>query len=277
MLENSAMLIDLTINMWTGRKMDKQISAEIDIAKNTKTQAGNYHKKLLAGTKSLDNLASMANAIRQWHYKNTLPWSDSGSRLLPMANFFDYKQQLSQLEQDFNNEVDNFLTAYPTLVQAAAFQLGNLFNNDEYPDVDKLRNRFRFSYAFMPLPSAGDFRVDMEEQYRRELQEQYEKFYQTRINDAMRDAWDRLHECLERISMRLDGEEKQVFRDTLVTNAVEMCDMLTKLNITNDPKLEQARKKLESALIGVTADDLRKDKSLRKDTKARVDEILAMF
>jgi hypothetical protein len=56
-----------------------------------------------------------------------------------------------------------------------------------------------------------------------------------------------------------------------------MCDLLTKLNVTNDTKLEMARKKLESALVGVTPKDLRDDDALRLDTKAKVDEILSMF
>ena len=44
MIQNSAMLIDLNISTWTGRKMDKKVSEEIDQAKNTKSRAGNYHK-----------------------------------------------------------------------------------------------------------------------------------------------------------------------------------------------------------------------------------------
>ena len=53
--------------------------------------------------------------------------------------------------------------------------------------------------------------------------------------------------------------------------------MLTKLNITNDAKLEAARQELEKALCGLTANDLRKDDATRKDVKARVDQILSMF
>ena len=47
--------------------------------------------------------------------------------------------------------------------------------------------------------------------------------------------------------------------------------------MANDSKLESARKKLESVLVGVTPKDLREDIDLRKDTKAKVDEILSMF
>lgn len=277
MIQNSSMLVDLNISVWTGRKMDKRVSEEIDAAKNTKSKAGNYHKKLLAGTEKLENVHKLVGTIRTWHYAQSLPWSDGGSRLLPMKNFFDYKATLAGFESDFNDAVDDFLTEYPTLVTAAAFQLGDLFDASEYPDVEKLRDKFRFQYVFLPVPEIGDFRIDVNEQHKAELQQQFQSYYDNKLQDAMKDVWDRLHDCLSKISTKLDGEEKQIFRDSLVNNAVDLCDLLTKLNVTNDAKLEAMRKKLESALVGVTPVDLRKDESLRKDTKSRVDEILAMF
>jgi hypothetical protein len=79
------------------------------------------------------------------------------------------------------------------------------------------------------------------------------------------------------MSNKLAGNEKQIFRDTLVTHAVDLCSLLTKLNVTKDGKLERARQQLEIALTGVGADDLRKDDDLRLDTKAKVDAILSMF
>lgn len=288
MIQNSSMLVDLNISMWTGRKQDKQVSEEIDAAKSTKTKAGNYHKKLLAGTARLDEIHKLVTGIRIWHYTQTLPWSDGGSRLLPMKNFFDYKATLSDYEAQFTDAVDVFLKEYPTLVSAAAFQLGDLFNADEYPDAEKLREKFRFRYVFLPVPEIGDFRVDVNEAHLVELKAQYESFYQNKLSEAMQDAWERLHECLRKMSEKLAnsasprvtkaGEKTaQIFRDSLVTNAVELCDLLTKLNITNDAKLEHARKQLEIAMAGVTPKELREDEDLRLDVKSKVDQILSMF
>ena len=127
------------------------------------------------------------------------------------------------------------------------------------------------------LPISGDFRVDVEDSYVNELKSQYESFYEAKLGDAMADAWGRLHECLTKMSEKLAGEEKQIFRDSLVGNAVDLCSMLTKLNVTNDPKLERARQSLERALIGVTPEELRKHDDARLHVKAKVDEILSMF
>jgi hypothetical protein len=289
MIQNSSMLVDLNISVWTGRKMDKKVSEEIDASKGTHARAGNYHKKLLAGTQKLDELQKLVSSIRIWHYAQTLPWSDGGSRLLPMKNFFDYKAVLGDYETQFTEMVAEFLQDYPTLVSAAAFQLGDLFDADEYPDANTLLEKFKFKYVFLPVPDVGDFRIEVGDVYKEELKAQYETFYQNKLTEAMNDAWARLHDCVSSISEKLtsletprvlkNGEEihSQIFRDSLVNNATELCELLTRLNVTNDTKLEQARRTLEKALLGVTAEDLRKDDDLRLDTKAKVDAILSMF
>jgi hypothetical protein len=68
-----------------------------------------------------------------------------------------------------------------------------------------------------------------------------------------------------------------VFRDSLVSNAVDLCSLLTKLNVTNDPKLEHARAALEKTIAGVTPDKLREDDFKREQVKAEVDAILKAF
>lgn len=288
MIQNSAMLVDLNISVWTGRKMDKKVSDEIDASKNTKARAGNYHKKLLAGTQKLEQLQKLVATIRIWHYAQTLPWSDGGSRLLPMKNFFDYKATLADYQTQFDEAVAGFLQEYPTLVSAAAFQLGDLFDSNEYPDVSALENKFKFKYVFLPVPDVGDFRIDVNEASKAELKEQYENFYSSKLNDAMQDAWDRLHDCVKHMSEKLADSASprmtkegynytQIFRDSLMTNAYELCDLLSKLNVTNDAKLEQARQALEQAIDGKSAEQLRNSDDMRLGVKAKVDEILGMF
>jgi hypothetical protein len=279
MIGNNAMLVELNMSVWTARKMDKKVSEEVDAAKNAKTRAGNYHKKLLAGSAKLDAIQKITTAVRSWHYMNTLPWSDNGARLLPMKNFFEYKKTLNDFEQQFNQAVDDFLVEYPTLVASAAFTIGSLFNRDEYPDVEDIRNKFKFRFAFTPVPDAGDFRVDVEEQTKQELKAQYEGYYQNKLQEAMKEAWDRLHQTLSHISERLDytDENKKKFWDSMFTNASDLCGLLTKLNVTNDPKLEQARQNLERALNGVEPDTVRQSQEVRESVKKRVDDILSMF
>jgi hypothetical protein len=167
--------------------------------------------------------------------------------------------------------------------------LGALFDRSEYPDAGELLNKFKFKYSFSPVPEVGDFRIETGEEVKRELQEQYQTMFNEKLNDAMQDIWDRLHETLRHMSTKLadspnprtlkDGTEvrAQIFRDSLINNAVELCGLLSKLNVTDDPKLEQARQDVERVLCGLTPQDVRESDNVRADVKSEVDRILSKF
>ena len=279
-LSGSALIVNLSLSVWTGRKLDKRVSEEVDQAKSTKTRAGNYHKNLLAGSGKLEEITKVANAVRTWHYTVTQPWGDNGDRVLNMASFMDYKSRLAEYETQFATAVNNFLNEYDTLVAAAAFQLGDLFNREDYPTREHITDKFGFRYAFTPLPMAGDFRIDIGEEGLREMQEHYEGVLTTRLNDAMRDAWDRLHDVLTRMSERLaddDEGKRKIFRDSLVDNAIEVCGLLRHFNITGDTRLEALRMQLEDTMRGIDAASLRESDMLREQTKRKVDNMLEKF
>jgi hypothetical protein len=287
-IASSAMLVELSISSWTARKLDKKVSTQVDLDKQTKTRAGNYNKNLLAGTGFLDTITKYAANARAWHISQTLPWSDNGLRLLPMSNFMTYKQNLTTLETNYQALVDKFIIAYPNLVSAAAFQLGDLFNRDEYPEAEKIVNKFKFTVNYLPVPMAGDFRIDIGEEAKAELVANCEKAYTDRLNNAMKDAWGRLHECLMRLSERLtvdvvqdeDGSntyKSRIFRDSLVENAVELVDLLKHFNLTGDKNMELARNELAVAIMNHDADDLRENHIARVTVKQKVDDILSKF
>jgi hypothetical protein len=273
-IASSAVLIDLNISVWTARKLDKNVSKEIDINKNTTIKAGNYNKHILAGSDQLEAITKLSGEIREWHGRQTLPWSDTGTRLLPMSNFFDYKQQLGVYEAEFKSRINTFIQQYPNIIQSMVYKLGNLFDRSEYPDVDKIATKFNLRYTIMPVPETKDFRVDIADDIRDEMQKEYQKAYEGRVEAAMGDAWSRLHTTLEHMVDRLSGEDKKIFRNSLVDNALELTNLLTRLNVTNDPKLEQARRSLEQSLVGVTADELRDSLGARQEILARVNQIM---
>lgn len=281
-IATSSMLVELNISCWTARKLDKKVSEEVDAAKNTKVKAGNYHKHLLAGNPHLEAVNKYAAKVRLWNTKQTIPWSDSGGRIVTMENLFNggYKSQLDDHKTEFERLADNFIQVYPTLISAAAFQLGDLFDRDEYPEPEAVAKKFRFQYTLMPLPTSGDFRIDIGEQVKNELMQHYEAHFNERLNVAMRDVWGRLHECLSHMSERLASDEegnRKVFHGTLLTNAREMVGLLRRLNVTNDPKLEEARRDLENALTNADTESIKDSDYVRETVKNKVDAIINKY
>ena len=56
-----------------------------------------------------------------------------------------------------------------------------------------------------------------------------------------------------------------------------MCGLLTKLNVTQDPKLEEARKQLELTMLGADIEAVRESPEVRSSMKSKVDAILNKF
>jgi hypothetical protein len=277
----SAMMVDLHISVYSGRKQDKSTQAEVTTAKGSgSAKAASVYKNLFAECKELDALTKFQARARAEHYRLTLPWNDQGARLLPTASLLEYQQTMGRYRNEFERLVDAFLDKYDTLVAAAAFQLGTLFDRQEYLSRAQVALRFRMESSFTPLPTSGDFRLDVESTVQRELVEQYERRMEAKLAQANQDSWSRLHEALLRLSDRLVVEEdgkKRKFHDTMVTGALELCELLTVMNVTNDPELEKARRKVEEVLSGVTPKELRDEHSTRIQTKQQVDAILDAF
>lgn len=277
---NQAMMVELNIGNWTANKLDRSVSEEVDQQKGTTLRAGNYRKNILAGSKELEAIHKFVGNVRNWHYKQTIPWSDSGLRLLTLKRYIAYTEQLNAYVSEFDQLKRDFVTAYPNLISNAAFSLGALFNRDEYPSVDQVERKFYFNVNYYPLPESGDFRIDAGNEMKDELMKQYESHYASKLDGVMADLWSRLHTTLKHLSDRLEvteGGEKKIFRDSLIGNAQELCGMLSDMNVTNDPKLEAARKELEQAILGVTAKDLRDSVMVRHDVHTRVSEIIKKF
>jgi hypothetical protein len=277
----SAMMVELHISVYSGRKQDKSTQAEVTTAKGSgSAKAASVYKNLFAECKELDALTKFQARARAEHYRLTLPWNDQGARLLPTASLLEYQQTMGRYRNEFERLVDAFLDKYDTLVAAAAFQLGTLFDRQEYLSRAQVALRFRMESSFTPLPTSGDFRLDVESTVQRELVEQYERRMEAKLAQANQDSWSRLHEALLRLSDRLVVEEdgkKRKFHDTMVTGALELCELLTVMNVTNDPELEKARRKVEEVLSGVTPKELRDEHSTRIQTKQQVDAILDAF
>lgn len=277
-LSASSMLVELSISTWQGRRLDKSASKEVTQQNGAKLGVANVNKKLLGDCKELDTVLAFAKNARTIHYSCTMPWSDSGMRLLPTAAYFKYHEQMTALQAEFFRLVEKFIAAYDWEVIEAQVRLGDLFHRDEYPTSESLRHRFAFNINYIPLPTAGDWRVDVGNEGNAQLREHYEKFFSTQLHEAMNDVWKRAYTALERMSERLDYEteaDKKLFRDSLVTNVIDIVELLDVCNVTNDPVMEDARVRLQRALQGVDADDLRKNAPLRRATKQTVDEVIA--
>lgn len=265
--------VDLSISVWSGIKKDKGLSREVADSKGAAQGSANVTKYLLGDCKALHDIQKFVANVRNDHMHMTQEWSTV--RVIKNDRFLSRYTPMMRKHQDtFWDMVHPFCDEYDNFVSTAAFSLGRMFNRDDYPTRDVLASKFRFIVA--PVLIAADARTEVQDEAIKYIQEEYAKHYQSMIETAMGDAWDRLHTCLSRVSERLDygPDNKKIFRDSLVSNAREMVDLLDGFNLTGDDALERARVKLMDAFDGITAEALREDDALRVNVKSKVDAML---
>ena len=273
-IHSRALLVWLRISTWSARRYDKPLSAKINAQHNAASDAGRYNKMLLPGdAKSYKALTALAGSIRQSHYSNTLAWSDEGWRLLPTANYAAYTQWLRDQQRAFADTLTQFMADYPALKDAAKIRLNGLFSAADYPDVQDLRSRFALAVEYAPVPAQGDLRVDLGADQIAMIESAIGDRTGRAVADAMQDAWSRLHAVVGKIAERL-ADPEAIFRDTLISNASEVCDVLKRLNVTDDADLEAMRQRVREELTRFAPETLRDDQTRRQDTANRANAIL---
>lgn len=267
-LQDSAMLVTLTISQWTARKHDRSVSNEVDRNHGAK-DAGRYNK-LLIRKDALDPMDQIASAARAYLYKMTHAWGDNGERLLPAALFLEFSQTMQQMRNEFESRVQTFVVSYPTLVQEARTRLGSLYDPQDYPaDV---RSKFSFPPpAVTPIPSANDFRVKLNQDYVDSIKADLVSRLEARQKDTLKQCWMRVRKVVSKIT-ELGDKDAKVF-DSVITNARDLIDILPALNLTNDQELIDIASELQSILV--PPDRLRQDKRLKQDVASKADAILA--
>ena len=283
-LSSSAMLVDLSISIPTMRKRDRKVTKSVAEQNNAEARDLNTTKDILGGCVQLSELQNwaMREVRARTHYASTLPWSDMGSRIVTCANFPDYWHAMSLCEQEFWERAQSVWDVYEWEIIQAETRLGDMFDESLYPPLDSFKAKFKFKVTAMPLPDAGDFRVDLPAEAVQILKDEYDKHYNDSVGGAMRalmwgtdgktGTFGLLRQLLNQLN---DG----VIYSGTVDRVYELLTTLRTCNLTNDPQIEAARVKLEEQFRGVgrlpiSKEALREDIHLRTETQTVLEDVI---
>jgi hypothetical protein len=263
--------VQLSVSQWTARKYDKKATQDVATSYGTSTSAGRFNKALLPMNDLLDRVHKKTTHVRTKFYANTLPWGMEGTMMLPTSNYLNFVTEFRKEKSEWQYLVDQFVNNYDSLKMDAQRVLNGLYNEADYPSMKDMADKFKMDMAVFPVPST-DFRVAIGSEELNRIQQDVERRVMEAQTTAMREVWDRLYERVKHMAEKL-ADPKAIFRDTLVDNLREQCDMLTRLNFTDDPNLEALRSEVESNLLK-HPDALRNDPDLRRDKAAEAKAIM---
>lgn len=291
-ISSTAVLVQLNISTWGTERLDRGQSERINHINNADSKAGKVHKDLMCGTSLAKDIELYVAKSRLWNNEQTLPWHDRGARLLPTSMFMPYKAEMNKREARYKGMVGKFVPNFEAAKQTARNYLGDMFNEADYPHAEDIASKYRWSLTVSPVPESGHFCIDVPAKELAEVRLSCDSDVERRLAEAMRKPWEDLHKLICGMSGKLEEVELPTgvdengepvkpkhkrFHDTFISNAVELCDLLKHMNVTNDPKLEEARRKLEQVVRGVDVEDVKESIVVRSQVKTKLDTILGQF
>ena len=284
-LATSGILLRAKVKVWTATKQDREISDEVTATKKAARNAGRYTKQLFADVPELRLLLNDRQTWYNFVQRVTYPW-DGEWGFLPTPRIAQVMAEINERKARSAELLEDFINAMPAAISNEAFVQGDMFKREDYPTPDEVRSKFRIIVQTMNIPE-GDYRVTIADDLAEDLKRNFEQ--QTR--DIIKDIHDKQNEqlikvlqsfshCCDSETVIEDGEVKvkrrKMYESTL-TNALELCNTFADFNLTNDPRLEEARRGLLQVLDGVTIEQLRNSDTKRVVVKEGVDDILKKF
>lgn len=283
-LSSNYLLVSMSLRSWSGKRTDRTASNEIITSKAATADSGAFVKNLLASAGGeLKKVHQMGNSLRQFVYAKTLPWfagsegMQRGERLLATTASMDFLRDLAGIKKEYDAAVVELVAAWPTRVQEAVKNLGQLGDLNEYPSAAQLPDMFSMTVDLRPVPSVSDFdRLNVPSHLAQALGQRHAAQAELQVQNAMKDLRDRIMLELERISSQLGkharGEKTRLY-DSLVTNMQTVVGLARSMNVTNNPKLDDLVTKIESQLLTTPVDAIRASVSLAETVSKAAAEL----
>lgn len=273
-LNTKTVLVSLNIAQWTAQKYDKAISDEVNENHGAAKDATRVNKHLLHKD-ALKSIQGVISNARTYHYANTLDWNEaSGTRILPVKKIPAYTAYMRNQRQEFDESVEAFIRHYPTYIEYARKRLGDMFCMEDFLEAEDIKNRFRFEHRITPVPSEGDFRVDIPQDQLETIQHDLKARVRFAELHAQNDLWSRTTDVLGTLYDTLRNPGKRVYNSTVHDNIVILLEQIASMNFNDDAELNMIAALIERDLTHLSSTLIRKDDAIRSDALRKTDAII---
>jgi hypothetical protein len=276
-LKDKAILTTLSLGKFGLNRKDEDEAREVARRHGADSKSFAVTKRLLQGNPDYDAIRKFDAALGVWNRAQTLPWNDDGTRLLPTLQYDAYMTYMRQARPERERLVRGFLSSYEAFVQADRTSLGNAFRSSDYPDRWTVAERFAFRLDVQPVPDGKDFRVAVGKDEIVVMQQSVAVRVKEAEERARLDLFQRLAAPLSDMASKLGDTGKDLTLRTtnpLVENLCEILDLIPRLNITGDGKIEEFRRHALEQLASITPETLKDNDLVRSVAARRAQSIL---
>ena len=283
-LSQSATLVRFTAKHPSGVKVDRYLRDRLAVDVKTGDARLLNVSKNIFGVNANKYFRRIQNNFRNnYYYPLTVAWDDNttdydgkvvtGYRLCPNTNLERLQDAMDKAKTDYFKEVKNFVKQYPKIVEQSKRELGQAFEENDFPDVDDLEAKFKFDFELSLVPSFGgsDIRINVSEKMQQRIERDAVKRANKNVKNIFKLTVGALVEQVDHIVDKLesyDPNNKQkggFFKDSSFDKLRQAVDVLPAINsdiLGNDKDVTDAHQKLCGVLAQINSVD-----SLRDETE----------
>lgn len=268
-----AMLVQRTLTGWSGRRYDREESRRLTSSCHASDDAARVNK-LVVPKSLLSPIERHDGEWQRWHESMTLPYPVRGIAILTGAAYFDYAGGTATRRDERERLVGELAERLPQALADAPRRLGTLLKPGDLPTVEEVIGRYRADVVFLPFPQTSAIAALIDDD---DALAATGKFIDSTVEAAMEDVWTRVSGAVERLLERVEAreaDESAKLYASVVDNIRELVDVLPKLNLTGDARLDEVRRSLERRLGAYTIEELRDDGAARRQAAGEAERLL---
>ncbi|HEX5105882.1 MAG TPA: hypothetical protein VFV87_18820 [Pirellulaceae bacterium] len=207
----------------------------------------------------------------------SLPYPEPGIRLIRQDDVASFSVQLTTLQAELVEAVEQLSSQYQELKAAARQRLGRLFNGADYPAT--LVGLFEASYDFPSFEPPDYLRQLSPQLYAQEAQRVAARFEEA-VQLAEQAFTEELSKVVSHLTDRLSGSEDgkpKVFRDSAVENLQEFFQRFRHLNVRSSQQLDDLVDQAQRIVLGVQPQQLRDNTDLRQQIAAQLSGVQSVL
>jgi hypothetical protein len=280
-LTSKATLVTVNLSQWTARKLDREVTDEVNEQHGASSDAGRYNK-LLVEKHRLEKLTQIRSKARHLIETMTKPWLTKGPRILPNMLYQKFCDEFRTLKREFEREADAFAADFEKFVEERKAKLNGLFKEGDYPSVSEIRSKFSLDMKVCPIAEADgfsdDFRAQLDDDTLADIKAELDAANAKLLDGVRKDTIEKILAVVGNMSARL-GEygvkDKAKLYESVVDNVRELAELLPAFNLTNDPNFDKMVARIKDELCVEDVETLREEAGVRASVKKSADQIVA--
>jgi hypothetical protein len=273
----NAILVAYNLATFGNHRKTATAASTVEEVYNTNEGAVRVYYSLFGETREYQAVRKALNLLRRHIDSNTSAWLHRGVRVIATDVLQDFRETLQRLELNLATEVEKMVQNLDALKAEAKERLGDLYNEEKYPSVDRVRAAFKLQMHYMPMPVASATTLmGLSDEEIEEFKVAFKRDSAEAYNSAHRETWLSAKRHIERMITNLQANKRALAQKTLDNLCQKLTD-ISRVSIVADPEFDVVITCINEVLSKVDPADIKKDDTARAALIARLNSVVEVI